>query len=162
MKTISFKNHAHIDVLIKQLSKVGLKVPRHKMPQITGDNFEDFKRWLSDQRITAHKKQITPSQFKATQKDFNKNKIIKMLKHLDISNPSNRPILISNDGYILDGHHRWAAHWIKDDLPLNALEINLSVKKALHIMNSYDNVFYKKINEGKAVNECKATSDNLS
>jgi hypothetical protein len=41
-----------------------------------------------------------------------------------------KPVVISEDGFILDGHHRWYAHKLSGD-PLLAIRVQLEFEKAL-------------------------------
>lgn len=117
------------------------------MPQIFGANYEDFRKWLADQQVTCFEKEIVPSQFKATQNEFNEDKIVGMFRGDYLSEHGNNPIFISRDNYILDGHHRWICHWIKDNKPMRGIEIPLSVAECLTLMRNYDKVGFKKVSE---------------
>jgi hypothetical protein len=55
-------------------------------------------------------------------------------------------IITSNDGYVVDGHHRWAAvHMFNQDLPegekltINTQEIDVGIFDALNLAKSYQN-----------------------
>lgn len=71
-----------------------------------------FKAHLQKKGITIKKKSVPASMLKATQKDLVGAKVAGMLEALK-NDPTHEkitaPILVSRDGYILDGHHRWAA-----------------------------------------------------
>lgn len=46
--------------------------------------------------------------------------------------------IISNDGYILDGHHRWLSGMLLDQrLLVNVIEIDFDKKKLLKLLNAY-------------------------
>lgn len=107
-------------------------IPRKKMPQLKAHplpnswaatnlqpdkdgevNAEDvFKKHLEKKGVTVKKKAVPAAMLKATQKDLVGNKVAGMLEALK-NDPTHEkitaPILVSRDGYILDGHHRWAA-----------------------------------------------------
>ena len=124
-------------------NKDTLKFSRSELPQIKGAHIPYFISWLKKNGIKAEAHKIKASELKATQNEFNKEKV-KALMHKPETEL--KPSISSNDGYILDGHHRWLADHnknvkhdtIKIDLPIHAL-----IKKA----HSYDKSFTKTINE---------------
>jgi len=77
---------------------------------------------------------------KATQKDIQDKKATQfaewqMLGKFPNGAPadfSKAPIIISNDGHILDGHHRWAALlMLGPDMSMNAIKIDLPMHELL-------------------------------
>ena len=107
-------------------------IPREDMPQFKGtpepgsvadklpkdasgeaDTEEFFKKMLEKQGIGVSEPiAISPDRLKATQSELVGVKVAGMSKALE-ENPQHpkitAPIYVSNDGYVLDGHHRWAA-----------------------------------------------------
>jgi hypothetical protein len=107
-------------------------IPREDMPQFKGtpepgspadklpkdksgeaDTEEFFKQMLEKQGIGVSKPySVPPDRLKATQSELVGVKVAGMSKALE-ENPNHpkiaAPIYVSNDGYVLDGHHRWAA-----------------------------------------------------
>ena len=107
-------------------------IPREQMPQFKGkpqpgsiadglpkdkdgevDTEAMFKKMLEDKGIKVSEPTSVPAdQLKATQTELVGSKVAGMSKALD-SDPNNpgitAPIYVSSDGYVLDGHHRWAA-----------------------------------------------------
>jgi hypothetical protein len=109
-------------------------IPREDMPQFKGtpepgspadklpkdengeaDTEEFFKQMLNKQGIKVSEPAAVPAdRLKATQSELVGPKVAGMSKVLDDPNhPAygkiTAPIYVSNDGYVLDGHHRWAA-----------------------------------------------------
>lgn len=109
-------------------------IPRSEMPQFKGtpekgspaeklpkdeagevDTEEFFKDMLNKDGIkVSEPTTVPPDRLKATQSELVGVKVAGMSKVLD--NPEHpaykkitAPIYVSNDGYVLDGHHRWAA-----------------------------------------------------
>jgi hypothetical protein len=107
-------------------------IPREDMPQFKGtpepgsvadklpkdasgeaDTEEFFKKMLEKQGINVSEPHaVQPDKLKATQSELVGVKVAGMSKALE-ENPQHpkitAPIYVSNDGYVLDGHHRWAA-----------------------------------------------------
>lgn len=109
-------------------------IPREDMPQFKGtpepgsiadklpkdengeaDTEEFFKQMLNKQGIGVSEPAAVPAdRLKATQSELVGPKVAGMSKVLaDPNHPAygkiTAPIYVSNDGYVLDGHHRWAA-----------------------------------------------------
>ena len=108
-----------------------LGIPREDMPQFKGkpqpgspaskmptdengevDTEGLFKKMLKDKGIKVLDTEIPSDQLKATQSELVGSKVAGMAKALD-KDPNNpgitAPIYVSRDGYVVDGHHRWAA-----------------------------------------------------
>jgi len=92
--------------------------PADKLPKDENgeaDTEEFFKKMLNDKGIkVSEPTAVPPDRLKATQSELVGVKVAGMSKVLD--NPDHpaykkitAPIYVSNDGYVLDGHHRWAA-----------------------------------------------------
>ena len=87
----------------------GLGIPRSDMPQF-GETQEAFLQHLREQGITTDSVEISPLTLRPIQKEISGrragNKYIKAVKK---GAESLGRIVISRDGYVVDGHHRWAA-----------------------------------------------------
>ena len=87
------------------------KLPKNKNGEVDGEAF--FKELLVKDGIKVDgPHDVPPDRLKATQMNMVGDKVAGMYKGLE-ENPQNpdltAPIYVSNDGYVLDGHHRWAA-----------------------------------------------------
>jgi hypothetical protein len=80
------------------------------MPQI--DDVTSFVQNLEqNHQISSVKMRVAVGQLYPTQKHFDKFKVERIVAKL-LDNDAeliNKPIVISRDNFILDGHHRWAA-----------------------------------------------------
>jgi hypothetical protein len=92
--------------------------PADKLPKDESgeaDTEEFFKQMLNKQGIKVSEPvAVPPDRLKATQSELVGVKVAGMSKVLaDPNHPAygkiTAPIYVSNDGYVLDGHHRWAA-----------------------------------------------------
>jgi hypothetical protein len=128
-----------------QFLREQLKIPNHGMtyhrdmlPQIPSDLMNTFINDLSIRGINHSKRSIKANALKATQSNHDHSKIKKLMgKGLDNS----KPIIVSNDNFILDGHHRWLAVYNQNDKkPLNCVTVDLPIMeliaKAKEFMNS--------------------------
>ena len=108
-----------------------LGIPREDMPQFKGkpqpgtpaadmpvdkngevDTEPLFKQMLADKGVKVLDTEIPSDALKATQSELVGSKVAGMTKALekDPNHPKiTAPIYVSRDGYVVDGHHRWAA-----------------------------------------------------
>jgi hypothetical protein len=108
-----------------------LGIPRSEMPQFKGkaqpgsraasmdadasgevDTEPVFKEMLKQKGIKTLQTEVPADKLKATQKDLVGAKVVGMMGALekDPKHPKiTAPIYVSRDGYVIDGHHRWAA-----------------------------------------------------
>lgn len=143
-------------------------IPREEMPQFKGtpekgspadklprdssgevDTEEFFKNMLNKKGIkVSEPTNVPPDRLKATQSELVGVKVAGMSKVLDDPNhPAygkiTAPIYVSNDGYVLDGHHRWAAvvahnasHPDKQ-IPMNVRVIDEPIKPLVKRSNAF-------------------------
>jgi len=89
------------------------KLPRDNAGEVDTEEF--FKQMLEKDGVNVSEPtEVSPDRLKATQSELVGVKVAGMSQVLD--NPNHpaydkitAPIYVSNDGYVLDGHHRWAA-----------------------------------------------------
>lgn len=89
------------------------KLPRDNSGEVDTEEF--FKEMLEKDGVkVSEPTEVPPDRLKATQSELVGVKVAGMSQVLDDpSHPAyekiTAPIYVSNDGYVLDGHHRWAA-----------------------------------------------------
>jgi len=146
---------------ITELSKQGkhfknLGVPRKDMPQINSKDTGDFIKWFNMQGVSSKSMLMPLSKLELTQHDIDYNKVDSLS-----SAPRtilSKPIIVSNDNYILDGHHRVLALYnLDNDAKIPAVRINLPMKHLLDKSHDYPKVSYKQIDESFVLNEAKST-----
>lgn len=130
--------HSHIKIPQR---KSFLDYSRHDLPQIPSNKFDHFVDWLKNKGVEVEHKTVHPKSLKATQDEFNKEKISAFMKKENV-----KPTISSNDNFILDGHHRWLADY-NNDKQHKTLKINLPIKSLIDRAHSYDHSFVKKLHE---------------
>lgn len=164
-----------------QAVKIGDKtyedgVPRLEMPQLGGspvpgteadreprvpwnadevDGADKFVAHLQGLGIQTKLQPLDPAKLKASQRELVGTKVAAIISHKDFANISRNPIFVSNDGYIVDGHHRWAAIVGEDardgklgDSKIQARVINAPITEVLHLANAWASKFGIKQNTG--------------
>lgn len=84
----------------------GLNRERKTMPQIDKEHQAAFFDHLKAKGITVTKESVAPASLLPTQGEINAARVGEMLMN---EKKDLRPIMVSKDSYVLDGHHRWAA-----------------------------------------------------
>jgi predicted kinase len=93
-----------------EIPKAGnLGIKRKEMPQVEGKNVSKFLDFLKRNGVKFKEKMVDSKKLKPTQNQFNQQKIQGMID--DIDTKKQHPIMISSDGFVIDGHHRWLAHY---------------------------------------------------
>jgi len=130
-----------------------LNISRKDMPQIQAKDVDEFLNVLRRKGIRLDRERVEVGTLKPTQSEFNHDKVKGMMK-FDLS--KSKPIIISMDNYIMDGHHRWLADLNKNrHLKIDTIRVHLKIMDLIQEAKSFDKVFYKKIHEQQAVKTIK-------
>jgi len=105
-----------------------LNKKRHEMPQVDPDNVTEFIKHFDDKvGVSSVKRKL--NQLKPSQNEFDKDKILHFISEYENSDkqPKKVKYIISDDNYLLDGHHRWAAalELQNENSPVECYKINL-------------------------------------
>lgn len=119
---------------------IGMTFSRELMPQISGDSLPDFLKFLGRKGINFHKQLVDPSKLKSSQMEFDDMKIIKLMFQ-----DSTDPIIVSNDDYVLDGHHRWLADHNSNE-QTEAYVIDLPILELYRISKEYGSLLNESMN----------------
>lgn len=114
---------------MKSLKQTLSELERKFMPQIAHDEQSDVISLLNDEGIETEKVQLDPSQICHSQSKVNKDKVKNIIKDIRNKKPM-PPIFISEDNFIIDGHHRWIAYKLLK-LPIKCIRIGLPQKEAI-------------------------------
>jgi hypothetical protein len=122
-----------------------LGIERKDMPQLPDDVIPGFLQTFQDQGISVTKGTMKVGQLKATQREINADKVKGMADAYRQGkyDPSKQPIIVSRDGYVLDGHHRWAA--MLHDNPGNTMrvyKVDTDIKTLLKAAQNHKGVGY--------------------
>ena len=111
------------------------KLPRTKEGGV--DAYKQFEQHLAKMGVRVTPKQVKASSLKASQRELIGTKIGAMMRNRDFD-PAGEAIFVSRDGYVIDGHHRWAAQVGRDledgklgDKMLNVKVVDLPISTVL-------------------------------
>lgn len=122
-----------------QIPKIGMTFSRALMPQIG----KDIKSNLTKNDVPFKEVRMHPNDLKSTQSEFDLDKVrLMMLEPFK----SKTDIIISNDNYILDGHHRWLVAFNKDK-KITVLQVDLPILELMRLTKSFETTEYRPIVE---------------
>lgn len=121
------------------------EISRKFMPQISGDSIGQAVELLTKNGITVQKGKISVNKLTHSQETVNKEKVRNIIRDIKRGKKI-PPLIISNDNYIVDGHHRWIAYKLLDsNMIIKVIRINLPKPESI--------IAYKKVE-----NEIKSNS----
>ena len=87
----------------------GLGIPRKEMPQVAGGNKSAAVQFLRARGVEVTPKSVPPASLKPSQADYKREKVDGIKGAMEAGTLKAGRILVSADGYVIDGHHRWLA-----------------------------------------------------
>lgn len=107
-------------------------IPRADMPQIKAIHRGAMVNFLNARGIAHEAVEIPASALKPTQAEFSPAKVEAAKGFTD----TDRSILVSNDGHVLDGHHQWLAKHSAGE-PIKAIRLDAPIDKLLPIVREF-------------------------
>jgi hypothetical protein len=105
-----------------------------------------FKKMLEEKGIKVVQTEVPSDKLKATQSELVGAKVVGMMEALE-ENPEHpsitAPIYVSRDGFVVDGHHRWAAIAAFNaknpdkQIPMKVQVIDQDIKDAIPMCNKF-------------------------
>ena len=102
-------------------------IPRADMPQIKGEHRGALIQFLQGRGISHETKDVPASSLKPTQAEFSTKKAEKWAT---VREGSDRSVLVSSDGHILDGHHQWVAALAANE-PIQAIVMDAPIRELM-------------------------------
>jgi len=122
-----------------------LGISRVDMPQVRSADYDELIEYLKNLGIKMERKEVKAKRLRATQSDFNKDKIVKAMGRIKTIGQA-KPLLVSSDNYIVDGHHRWlAARNGGASIPI--MQSDVKIKILLRAIKKFPKSFTKTIDE---------------
>jgi hypothetical protein len=113
------------------------------MPQILQPRIPDFLSELEAGGVKVERGSAKVGELKPTQAEIHVEHVREMLEKVPEAN-LRKAVIVSSDGYVLDGHHRWAALHMKGaDEEIATIEVGLPIRKLLDVARGYSGVTYK-------------------
>jgi hypothetical protein len=126
-----------------EIPKIGMTFSRALMPQIKGNKMQSFLKHLESQNIKHDVQKLPVKELRATQSEFDLTKVDQM-----IGQRNDIKIVVSNDGYIMDGHHRWLADYNTDkESKISAIVVDLPILELMRVAKEFSGVEYRPLSE---------------
>ena len=109
-----------------------LGIPRADMPQVKSENRGAMVNFLNARGITSEKDTVEPSTLKPTQAEFSPEKV-EMAKE---NRGTDRAILVSSDGRVIDGHHQWMAK-LESGEPVNVIRLDAPATELISAIKEF-------------------------
>lgn len=126
----------------------GMGLSRMELPQIKSTDVPEFIEWLDEKGVDSLRTSMEVGELTPIQKEINLEKTDSMAaKHeegeIDLS--TGKPVMVSNDEHLVDGHHRWYA--LRELNPNNRLDvvmIDAPILDLISLMKQFPKTSYKK------------------
>lgn len=120
-------------------------IPRHLLPQIPSDKLDEFSDFLRGHGVRTKMHRLPIEQLKPIQKHINREKV-ESLKDNPIK--LKNPLIVSQGGYVVDGHHRWVAEKeLGEYSSVNCLHCFCTVRELVELAHQFDGSFTKSVYE---------------
>jgi len=102
-----------------------LGVPRAQMPQVRPETHGPLVNFLKARGIESTLDEVPATSLKPSQAEYSPTKVEGAM-----SDAADRRVLVSADGYIVDGHHRWLGALL-NDAPIKVIRFDAPVEQLL-------------------------------
>lgn len=109
-----------------------LGIPRKEMPQVKAEHRGALANFLKARGIEGTEETVPASSLKPTQAEFSEQKVLKA-KNFE---GGDRAILVSSDGYVLDGHHQWLAKLDQHE-DVRAIKLDAPIRDLLKVVPEF-------------------------
>lgn len=109
-----------------------LGIPRAQMPQVDAAHRGALVNYLKGQGIASEQAEVPANSLKPTQAEFSEAKVRNASKRTG----GDRAILVSSDGYVVDGHHQWLAKR-QDGQPVKVLQLQAPISQLLPLVGDF-------------------------
>jgi len=125
----------------------GMRLPRMQLPQIKSTDVSEFIKWLDEKEVDSLETSMRVGELTPIQKEINIDKTdSRAEKHNsgEINLSTGKPVMVSSDEYLIDGHHRWYA--LRELNPENRLDvviIDTPILDLISLMKEFPKTTYK-------------------
>ncbi len=129
--------------IVEPDSKDTKGIKRSEMPQVAAKDYPEFIDYLKANGADFTKQVMPANQLRATQGEFSKDGVERQLAKMQAGTPK-KPVIASQDNYIIDGHHRWLVAMNTRD-SVEVFKIDIDADELLDLVRKFPKVTYKDI-----------------
>lgn len=113
------------------------EIERKNMPQVKDKDFDEILRIFDDKGIKYEEGKSYCKDLHPIQDDYIPDKLENMKKNIESGEYKPKPIFVTQEGYILDGHHRFLAikELYGDDYRMSVIKVYLPKWQALYVFS---------------------------
>ena len=119
-------------------------IPRSEMPQVKSEDYKEYLKHMKKSGIDHTIGYVNTKDLKAIQSEFSDSGIVRALQGMD---KKEKPVIISKDGFVIDGNHRWLAYRNANREKIPALVFQGTKNQVLDTTKKFNKTYYKKIEE---------------
>lgn len=132
------------DVDVARLLRGNLGIDRVNMPQIASALVPEFVAQLTASGVTVSNESFPAHALRATQNKLDAAKIRNEIERGDLEH-LRKPVVVSKDHFLLDGHHRWAAIVIMNPgAVMSIIRVGLPIGELIARAREFAGVTFKK------------------
>lgn len=134
------------EAIVKPRPEDTLGVKRTEMPQVHKDHYPELIKYLKNHGGKFSVGKVNAKNLKPVQSEFSDAGVEKMIGQMKSQSGSNfdKPLIVSSDNYIIDGHHRWLAAW-NENMDVAIMKISIPIKQLLQLVRNFKHTTYKDI-----------------
>ncbi|MBI5258573.1 MAG: hypothetical protein HY855_18855 [Burkholderiales bacterium] len=110
-----------------------LGIPREEMPQIDAQHRGALVNFLEARGIGHEQVELDGKDLRPSQAEYSPAKVA---KYADDPGQGGRSVLISADGYVLDGHHQWVGS-VQAGKPVRAIRLDAPIRELLPLVREF-------------------------
>ena len=120
-------------------------IKRSDMPQVSKKDYPEFFEYLKSNGATFEMQRDIPANtFKSTQGEFSDAGVERSMTKL-LKGAKKKPIIVSQDNYIIDGHHRWLVAMNLGNSTVDTIKISMDADELLALVKAFNKTSYKDI-----------------
>lgn len=126
----------------------GKQLNRNKLPQIKSTDVPEFMEWMKDKGVDSFSTSVEANSLNPIQLEINLDKVdgMKAVHQSGQKDMGAKPVMVSNDDYLIDGHHRWyALKELGEDI--NVVLFNESIDDLLFLIKQFPKTTYKGVTD---------------
>lgn len=111
-----------------------LGIPRAEMPQVTSEQRGALSNFARARGVEYERTEVLPTDLKPSQAEYSPEKV---QRAREFEGPE-RAILVSSDGYVVDGHHQWKRN-LEDrpNEPMEVIRLGTDAKSAIDLVREF-------------------------
>jgi len=131
--------------IVKPNPKDTKGIKRSDMPQVSKKDYPEFFEYLKSNGATFEMQRDIPANtFKSTQGEFSDAGVERSMTKL-LKGAKKKPIIVSQDNYIIDGHHRWLVAMNLGNSTVDTIKISMDADELLALVKAFNKTSYKDI-----------------